>query len=69
MRFGPDFLGAVLEGLTSLFGVLEELFSGLDEGVDHGVDLWGSETLLERMLEKAMGFAVLGALGSSFARV
>lgn len=69
VRFELDFLGAVRVGLTSPFGVLEELFTGLEIGVDRGVDFWGSGTLLERMLEKDIGFAVLVALGSSIARI
>ena len=69
MRFRPDFLDAVREGLTSPFVVLEELFSGFEAGVDRGVDFGGSGTLLERILEKDIGFAVLVALGSSFARI
>ena len=68
MRFGADFLGTVLEGLTSPFVALEETFGSFEAGVDRGVALGGSGTLLERMLEKDMGFAVLVALGSSFAR-
>ena len=69
VRFAADFLGAVREGLTSPFTVFEELFSGFDAGVGRGVDLGGSGTLLERMLENAIGFAVLVALGSSLARM
>ena len=69
VRFAPDFLGAAREGLASPFGMFEVLLSGLEVGVDLGVDLWGSGTLLERMLEKDIGFAVLVALGSSFARI
>lgn len=69
VRFAADFLGAVREGLTSPFAVFEELFSGFEAGVGRGLDLGGSGTLLERMLEKDIGFAVLIALGSSFARM
>lgn len=69
VRFGADFLGAAREGLTPPFGVLEELFNGFEASVDRGVGFGGSGTLLERMLEKDIGFAVLVTLGSSFARM
>lgn len=68
-RFRPDFLGAAREGLASPFGVFEELFKVFEAGVGRGVDFGGSGTLLERILEKDIGFAVLVALGSSFARI
>ena len=69
VRLEPDFLGAAREGLASPFGMFEVLFGGFEVGADRGVDFWGSGTLLERMLEKDIGFAVLVALGSSFARI
>ena len=69
VRFVPDFLGAVREGLTSPLPVLEGFFNGLEAGIGRGVGFGGSGTLLERMLENDIGFAVLGALGSSFGRM